>query len=62
MDYYKLAKENMEKIEKMLTGRIITNDCPYCKKEQQVMIITSEKAVCMECKNEFPIKIRLHID
>ena len=62
MDYYKLAKENMEQIEEMLAGKIINNECPYCKKEQQVKIITTEKAVCMECNNEFPIKIRLHID
>lgn len=62
MDYYKLAKDNLDKIEKMLEGRIINNECPYCKKEQQVMIITTEKAVCMVCKNEFPIKIRLHFD
>ncbi len=62
MDYYKLAKENLDKIEKMLEGRIIKSECPHCQKEQQVKIITNEKAECTVCKNEFPIKINLHFD
>lgn len=62
MDYYKLFKENREAVEKMLEGRTITYECPFCNKESQIQIITVEKALCLECKNEFPIKIRLNID
>lgn len=62
MDYYKLARENKDKIENLLEGKVINNECPFCKKEQQVKIITLERAVCMECQNEFSIKIRLHMD
>lgn len=62
MDYYKLAKDNLDKIEKLLEGRIINNVCPYCRVEQQVKIITTERAVCTVCQNEFPVKIRLHFD
>ena len=62
MDYYKLVKENKEQIVELLKGKIINYECPYCNRERQINIITLEKAVCMECKNEFPIKIRLHLD
>jgi ribosomal protein L37AE/L43A len=62
MDYYKLIKENKEVIEKMLEGRTIAYECPFCKKERQIQIITIDNAICTECKNEFPIKIKLHID
>lgn len=62
MDYYKMAKENIDKISKMLEGKLIQNKCPFCQKEQQLKIITTERAVCTVCNNEFPIKIRLQIE
>ena len=58
-DDLEYIKNNLDMI---LKGKEIEYECPFCNQIEKIRIISSERAQCLKCENEFAIKFRLHLD
>lgn len=58
-DFFKFVKNNPEKI---LEGKTLEANCPYCNQLEKIYILENSRAKCLKCNNEFNISFKMHID